>query len=238
MIFVPLRVNLPARMTTHQVSTRRDDLAYILPMAVFLAFVQLGVWWPNFYPVFYITKTLLVAGLLVYFWKHFTQIRWTHLPLGFAVGVLGIVQWVGMEKLLLAYGPSWTHMSGEPLNPFELVRNPALAWSFVLFRWAGAFLVVPVMEELFWRDYVWRTIAAPNDFKLAEVGEWDPRAFFIVPAVFAAVHIQWLTAVVWALMIGILLVRTKSLGACVVAHATTNLLLGAYVLWRHDWYFW
>ena len=41
-----------------------------------------------------------------------------------------------------------------------------------------------------------------------------------------------------ALMISWLLVRTKSLGACIVAHAVTNLLLGIYVLWAKDWYFW
>ena len=28
------------------------------------------------------------------------------------------------------------------------------------------------------------------------------------------------------------------LGACIIAHAVTNFLLGAYVLWTRDWYFW
>jgi CAAX prenyl protease-like protein len=207
-------------------------------MGVFLVFTQLGVWWPDQYPLTYVVKTILTAIALVFFWKSYTKIRWTRLPLGVLVGVLGLVQWVGMEKLLLAFGPSWTHMSGEPIDPFEQIANPGLAWPFVLFRWAGAFLVVPVMEELFWRDYLWRTIAAPNDFKLAKVGEWDPKAFFLVPCFFAAVHIQWLTAAGWGLMIALLLWRTKSLGACIVAHAVTNFLLGAYVLWTRDWYFW
>ena len=75
--------------------------------------------------------------------------------------------------------------------------------------------------------------------KLAKVGEWDPKAFVIIPLIFAVVHGNWwLTAIVWALMIGGLLVYTRSLGACIIAHATTNLLLGLYVLYTKQWFFW
>ena len=99
-------------------------------------------------------------------------------------------------------------------------------------------LLVPFMEEFFWRDFLWRRIASPNDFRLAGVGEWDRNAFWLVPVFFATVHTQMLTAFVWGLMIGCLLLRTKSLGACIVMHGVTNFLLGAYVLATGDWYFW
>jgi CAAX prenyl protease-like protein len=100
-------------------------------------------------------------------------------------------------------------------------------------------LVVPVMEELFWRDFLWRSLLAPNDFKLAGVGEWDWKAYLIVSGAFALVHGNWwLTAIVWGLMVGALLVYTKSLGACILAHATTNLLLAVYVLYTRQWHFW
>jgi hypothetical protein len=39
-------------------------------------------------------------------------------------------------------------------------------------------------------------------------------------------------------MIGLLLVWTKSIGACICAHAATNFLLGAYVLYSGQWQFW
>ena len=95
------------------------------------------------------------------------------------------------------------------------------------------------MEELFWRDFLWREIIAPNDFKLAEVGELEWPALLIATGAFASVHGNWwLSAVVWGLMAAGLLVYTKSLGACIVAHATSNLLLAAYVLKTHDWSFW
>jgi CAAX prenyl protease-like protein len=95
------------------------------------------------------------------------------------------------------------------------------------------------MEELFWRDFLWRTIISPNDFKLATVGERDATAIVVVCLAFSFVHGNWwLTSIVWAAMVAWLLVYTKSLGACIVAHAVTNLLLAGYVLYSRDWAFW
>jgi uncharacterized protein len=215
-----------------------DDVAYILPMAVFLLFTQLGVWWPKLYPFTYIVKTLVVAILLMVLWKHYTKIRWNHWWLGILVGIIGVVQWVGMENLLRHYWPDYPKLaSADPYDP-TTIASPMLQMSFIAVRWLGAALLVPVMEELFWRDYLWRQIAAPNDFKMVPVGEPDYKAFFIVAIVFSFVHIQWMTAIVWGLLIGWLLLRTRSLGACIIAHGVTNFLLGAWVLYTRDWYFW
>jgi uncharacterized protein len=216
----------------------RDDVAYILPMLVFLVFTQIGVWWPGLYPASYVLKTVVVAALLVLLWHHYTRIRWNHWWLGIIVGVIGIFQWVGMQL--------WLQQHFELFRPGEEVFDPTAAfdsaaalYGFLAVRIAGAVLLVPVMEELFWRDFLWRTVLAPNDFKLAEVGEWGWSPFLIVAVVFAFVHGNWwLTSIVWAMMIGVLLVYTKSLGACIIAHAVTNLLLAVYVLVWRDWTFW
>ena len=86
---------------------------------------------------------------------------------------------------------------------------------------------------------LWRTVAAPADFKLGSIGEWDRGLpLLIVSVAFCTVHTQWLTALVWGLMIGSLLIYTRSLGACILMHGVTNLLLGAYVLYFKDWKFW
>ena len=213
-----------------------DDAAYLLPMVVFLIFTQVGVTWPALYPACYVAKTFIVAWMLVAFRKHFTPIRWNFWWLGIIVGVAVIFQWVGMEKLLPNY-PKMT--SGVAFNPYEHFQSPVVRWGFIGIRWAGAALLVPFMEELFWRDYLWRTLIAPNDFKLAHVGEWDWKAFLIVAVAFGAgVHIEWLTAIVCGLIYGALLVLTRSLGACIIAHGVTNFLLGAYVLRTHEWKFW
>lgn len=210
-----------------------NDGAYFLPMAVFLLLTWIGGDWPSLYVISYVTKTLIAAVLIIGFWKFYTPISWRYSWLGAVAGVLGVAQWVGMEKLL-----HYPQMSHDVLNPFEQFHSPAATWAFIAIRWGGATMLVPVMEELFWRDYLWRRLAAPNDFRLASIGEWDRYAFIVVAVVFASVHFEWLTAIVWGVGIGALLLYTRSLGACIVCHAVTNFLLGAYVLWTHDWKFW
>ena len=223
--------------------------AYVLPMAVFLVFIQVAALDERLYIACYVARAAVVGGLLVWVWPRVrADVRWTHLGLGALVGVVGVVQWVGMDKLLLA-GGKWTAWASfaDPADGYNVAAElaaPWAAWSFIAVRLLGAAVVVPFMEELFWRDWLWRTVAAPNDYRLVAVGEYDRAAFWLVPLAFALVHPQWLLAVVWGLLIAWLLVRTKSLGACVVAHATTNFLLGLYVLvaWygfgRDEWYFW
>jgi uncharacterized protein len=222
-----------------------DDLAYVLPMLVFLVFIGLGAndtfkrLVPHAYAVSYVVRTLAVAVLLAVFWRRYTPIRWNHWWLGVLVGVVGIFQWVGMQLLLQKYVPFF-RPSGDAFDPTaEFAGSPAMLYAFIAVRLIGAVLVVPVMEELFWRDFLWRQILAPNDFKLADVGEWGWAPFLGVSVAFAVVHGNWwLTSIVWALMIAGLLVYTKSLGACIIAHAVTNLLLGVYVLRYRDWAFW
>ena len=226
------------------------ETAYWLPMGTFLVFTFIGATWADWYATTYVVKTLAVAVLLAVLWRWYTRIRWTHLWLGAAVGVVGVVQWVGMEKLLMHFpGLWWTRMIADvrpaAYRPDEhFAQHPWLLGLFFVVRWLGPTLVVPLMEERFWRDWLWRSFVAPNDFSLAEIGEYEPRAIYLLPLLFASVHVQWLTAIVWALLIAWLLLRTRSLGACIVAHGVTNFLLGAYVLasWygfgRNEWFFW
>jgi len=235
----------------------RDDLAYVLPMAVFLLIIWLGAQgvpmllaWTGIgsknqsamaaaaYPWAYLARVVIVGAMLIVLRRAYTKIRWNHWWLGLIVGVAGIFQWVGMQNWLEAHFSFFRPPEGV-FNPDEFFKNRNVKWAFEGVRLVGAVIVVPFMEELFWRDFCWRSIIAPNDFKLAKVGEWDWKAFVIVPLIFAVVHGNWwLTAIGWAFMIGALLAYTKSLGACIIAHATTNLLLGLYVLHSKQWSLW
>jgi CAAX prenyl protease-like protein len=233
-----------AQQPTERKLPIREDLAYILPMAAFLAFIWVGAQGAETghgntaYPWAYLARAIIVAAVLIAFRRAYTRIRWNHWWLGLIVGIVGIFQWVGMQHVLEAHF-AFFRPRGDIFNPDLFFKSPNTKWAFEAVRLFGAVLVVPFMEELFWRDFCWRSIIAPNDFKLAAVGEWDWKAFIIVPLIFAVVHGNWwLTAIVWAFMIGGLLAYTKSLGACIIAHATTNLLLGVYVLYSKQWSLW
>jgi membrane protease YdiL (CAAX protease family) len=62
----------------------------------------------------------------------------------------------------------------------------------------------------------------------------------VVTAVFAFVHLgpDMLLAAVWCLLVSALYLKTKSVGACVIAHAVSNLILGIYVMVTRQWGFW
>ena len=215
-----------------------DDVAYWLPMALFLGCVGVGATRPGLYVPSYAARVVLAGGALLLLRSHYTRISWRYWWLGLIVGGIGIVQWVGMQALLERWSPRFRPDASAVFDPTAHFAGPAL-WAFVGLRLAGAVVVVPVMEELFWRDWMWRTVLAPNDYKLAAVGEFAWPPVLIVTAAFATVHGNWWpTAVVWGGMIAALLVYTKSLGACIVAHATTNLLLAVWVLHAKAWSLW
>jgi uncharacterized protein len=234
-----------------------DDVAYYLPILLFLTLTWVGSKWQSIYPASYVAKTLLVTGVLYLLWPRYTPIRWNGLWLGVIVGCIGVVQWVGMQLWLQDAWPAVVGGAGflpagvreflagqfqppdEVFDPTAVFGSTGTLFAWYAVRMAGAVLLVPVMEELFWRDWAWRTAINFDHFKRVQVGEWHWRAFVIVAFAVGLVHGHWwLTSIVWAAMIGALLVYTRSLGACIVAHAVTNLLLAVYVLRTGDWAFW
>jgi membrane protease YdiL (CAAX protease family) len=48
---------------------------------------------------------------------------------------------------------------------------------------------------------------------------------------------MWPAGILYGLLMGLLLIRTRSLGACILAHALTNLTLYLYVIYTGDWQF-
>ena len=224
------------------------DWYYILPMATFLVLLTV-VGLEGFDLIGRLAQFLLVGGLLIWTWPRLTraEVQWTHLGLGVVVGVIGLVQWVGMDKLLRAV--PWLFWTYYGAGPGEEGTNLPAEWGgltpgVIALRMGISVLVVPVMEEVFWRNFLWRTFASPNDMHAVRVGEYDPLSFFGTAAAFALVHPQWLVAIGYGLLMSLLLWRTKSLGSVIVAHAVTNLLLWVYVLvaWYglgvDEWYFW
>ena len=79
-------------------SNVRDDLAYFLPMAMFLTFVWAGGHWKNLFPHFYAARTVIVGAMLIAFWRHYTPPRWSWWWLGVIGGIVGVVQWLATQS--------------------------------------------------------------------------------------------------------------------------------------------
>jgi CAAX prenyl protease-like protein len=93
------------------------------------------------------------------------------------------------------------------------------------------------MEEIFWRSFLLRYLTQ-HDFRKLAVGTFSAMALWVMVAGSALAHPEWLVAAIASLAYAFWLRRTRSLFASIVAHATTNAALGAYVLTTGAWQYW
>jgi CAAX prenyl protease-like protein len=104
-------------------------------------------------------------------------------------------------------------------------------------RLAGAVLLVPVMEELFWRSFLIRYLIE-TDFSKVPIGQFTWASCIITVVLFGLEHNLILAGIMAGLAYNLLLYFTRSIFHCTLSHAVTNLLLGLYVLQTGNWHFW
>lgn len=232
-------------------------MPWVAPFAVFMLF--LGIvdgYLPNEHYLLYPVKSLLVAGIIAWFWRELPSLKPAAPMASVVIGVLGVALWVGLEPVsnwldgefaagwnsaVTSVGwTSWVTKPDSPhapgLDPFALYPA-AEAWALFACRVAGIALVVPVMEELFWRGFLMRYLIR-EDFAAVPLGTYQPFSFWATTLFFASVHgAEWPQGVIVGVIYGAWFVRTKSLGNIMLAHGVTNLLLALYCLKSGQWHF-
>ncbi len=118
-----------------------------------------------------------------------------------------------------------------------MTSDGALIWPLVAVRWIGATLMVPVMEELFWRSFLMRWIQR-SGFTNVDPRQVGPRALVLSTFLFVLAHTMWLAAAIAGLAYALVYVRTGKLWLSIIAHAVTNGALGIWVVYRQQWQFW
>ena len=172
-------------------------------------------------------KAVCVALTLAFLWRHFEELRKFRLEFyeilwSVAVGVGVFLLWINLDQEWMSTGDAAGY---DPRDP-----SGAITWFLALPRLLGAILVIPIMEELFWRSFLMRWIEQKNFLEVSPslIG---PRALLIGSVLFALGHTLWLAGLVAGLAYGTLYIRKSSnLWAPILAHATTNGLLGLWAL--------
>ena len=145
------------------------------------------------------------------------------------VGVLVFVLWIWLDLPWMVIGES-----GDGYDPRDDGHvNIALATIRIL----GAAVVVPIMEELFWRSFVMRWIDKPDFLTLAPAAV-TLKGLLLSSVVFGFEHNLWFAGIVAGLAYGWLYRATGNLWVPTIAHAVTNGVLGAWVLYTGAWQFW
>jgi CAAX prenyl protease-like protein len=215
--------------------TSRPELGYILPFAVFVGFLALARNLPFEQPL----RFFAVLATLAIFSRGLLPVRPSHFFSSVALGVAVFFVWIGPDLLIPGYRNSILFSNaivGHPVG--STIATDQISVLFLVFRVLGSVVTIPIIEELFWRGWMMRWIAA-KDFTTIPIGTYSAEAFWIVAVLFASEHgsfwdVGLLTGVIynwWA-------IRTKNLTDCVIAHAVTNACLAIYVIGWGQWQYW
>lgn len=209
-------------------------LARVAPFVIFLLltfcqgqFGEASRYW------FYLAKTLVGAWLIWEMRSFVSEMRWAFSWEAVAVGVGVCAIWVGLDGLYPKLGKA-----GAAWNPHtQFGDGSALAWVFIAVRILGSSLVVPPLEEVFYRSFLYRYIVK-TDFLSVPLKQFAWLPFLMTAAVFGSAHREWLAGILCAMAYQWLVIRKQQLGDAMTAHAITNFLLGVWVVWKGDWKFW
>jgi len=209
---------------------------YCLPLVVFAVFTTFEPFVPSeFYPLAYEVKAIATAVTLWLSRRALRQVQVSAAALGPAilVGLFVLGEWILLDRLV-----PYPHLGSRiGFNPFASIHSPAALGVFLAVRLAGLIALIPIVEELFWRGFVVRYLTNAN-WPAVCAGSFSLTAAAMASAGFAATHAEWLAAFIAGAAYTAVMAWNRNLFAPMVAHATTNAGLGAYVLIAQQWQFW
>lgn len=166
----------------------------------------------------YAVRGLITAALLGFARG---KIAWRSVAPGVLVGILVLIVWIAPEP--------WLFSTPTPTpSPY----SPAVCgWPLTLAKLAASAFVISAAEELFFRKWLvefagftWMLVLFGVEHMRFDLG-YLRGSIFIAEGVFAG------------LCYGVL-AKKYGLFAAIIAHATTNLLLGLYVIFFDKWFYW
>lgn len=221
--------------------------ARVAPFVIFVLLTALqGHWGAASAYWIYLAKSLAGIWLIHEMRPYVAEMRWAFSWEAIAVGIGIFALWIGISggwtaqdslwhKLGLSHAPKSSDSIWDPVTAFG-GYSPAV-WFFLAVHVLGMTLVVPPLEEVFYRSFIYRYIASA-DFLTVPLNRFLPRPFCITVAVFGIAHNEWLAGMICGAAYQWLVLRKNRLGDAMTAHALTNFLLGAWVVWKHAWNFW
>lgn len=218
----------------------RDNLYRIAPFGAYVFFMLLEDallmfgWDANDLRWLYAVKVTVVTALLWLMRKAYSELRW---PIGvnswawavaIIAGIAVFIAWINLTADWMVIGVS---------TGFDPRDHGQIDWLLVAVRLFGAALMVPVMEELFWRSFLLRWITHA-DFLAVNPARVGFKAFCITAMLFAVAHNLWLAGLLAGIVYNFLYMRSSTLWLPILAHAVTNAILGIWVVYTGNWIFW
>jgi CAAX prenyl protease-like protein len=186
-----------------------------------------------------ILRVTVMSAVLWFIARPVIDLRVRHLAATVGIGVGVLIVWLAPDLLFKGYRHSWLFENAlMPKAASSLSIAGTLSWPVLGLRMIRAAVIVPIVEELFWRAWLMRWIINP-DFEKVPLGKYTAASFWIVAAMFASEHgTYWDVGLAAGIIYNLWMVRTRSLGDLILAHAVTNFGLSVYVIAFGKWEYW
>jgi exosortase E/protease (VPEID-CTERM system) len=202
---------------------RNATAAYLAPLlAVVLATMLTGAASAGHSDSLYPVRVLAAVAALAFYWRDYTDLRWSWSWTAVAIGALAFVLWIAMMS---------TQSGGD--TGAAAVASPLWLGCRVF----GSVVMAPLVEELAFRGYLTRRLINAQ-FEDVAVGQFSWLSFLGSSLLFGAMHDRFVAGTLAGMLYAGALYRRRELGDAVLAHATTNALLTACVLATGRWSLW
>ncbi|MCD1627374.1 exosortase E/protease, VPEID-CTERM system [Seohaeicola saemankumensis] len=208
-------------VTRPPVAPVKDDplAAQILP---FVAFMLAGILTQALIPVPSLGYPLIVLVLGLATWTfrhHYRSLPWSLDPLSIGAGVVVGLGWVVLAQTGTAEASS--------LAQDLALLSPALLAFWIIMRLTGTILLVPLVEEMFFRGYILARLDRGGML-------WRIIAVVFSSLLFAALHGRWVVAGIAGVIFALVMLRRGRVSDAVIAHMTANAIVAAAALLMRD----
>ncbi len=218
---------------------RSPSAPYVIPFAVFLALLGLHTVVPSPELVDQWIRLVVMTAVLLAVSRSVLDFRIQRWAASIFLGVAVFVIWIAPDVLFPNYRHSWlfeNSITGAAQT--TLSATSQMQTIIVVLRTMRSILIVPIIEELFWRAWLMRWLISAH-FRKIPLGAYTPFSFWIVAVLFATEHgSYWDVGLVTGVIYNWWMIRTKSLGDLILTHAVTNACLSAYIIGARKWEYW
>ncbi len=215
-------------------------LGWVAPFSIFMLLLAVMPKLPIPQPYESVLRVVLLMAALWYFSRDIiATMRVEHAIGSIVLGVAVFFMWIAPDALIPGWRDHWLFQNSvtgsiKTTIPPEEFADPLV----VALRFARAALLVPVIEELFWRGWLPRWLVNP-DWQKVQLGTYTTLAFVGTALLFASEHgPYWEVGLACGVIFNWWMWRTRSLGDIVLVHAVTNACLSAYVLITGKYEYW
>jgi CAAX prenyl protease-like protein len=213
-------------------------IEWVGPFAIFAIWLLVDKRLPLANPTKEIVRDLVLVAAILGLSRRVLPRSAPHWLGSISLGVGVFLVWVAPDLLIPGWREHALFQNGITGRITTSIPPAELTPLMLTLRTARAALIVPVLEELFWRGWLPRWI---QDSKVDRVplGHYTPLAFWATALLFATEHGPfWEVGLLAGLIYNWWMRRTRSLGDLMLAHGVTNLVLSLYVVATGRWRFW